>query len=391
MITECLFCRDLIDTTKPGMGQWYGHPCHLACCDWMKEGLKNYNPIHIEEHENYDPAHQPVVYGWCGASFQEYDYEWHALEDAIKEKLYCQYLHYLTKLLDQQEIAIKAYCKRHGLPEPKIIRELKQSAQHMVEVYRLMGDSGIKPGDHLVIAILPRSQRHKHKSAQLTKNIANRMAKMGVTFHSAFAGLDWSKPIAQAVIDMAVKIQVWQQSIYRDQIEHNKGKITRLFGYSWRQIQRHQTFQWVIRHIRDKKMSPAEVFNASRHYWSVHAYVHNNKRWWNLLITKDKYLAWEKRKQNHYYCPKHKIVSLLNRCPSCGRSCNFTKTLVCRGVNLDFRRRDHEDDVTYSAMWAFYMDNHPDQEWKPWENRSRFPENLKLLDINVDDYYPDDN
>lgn len=384
MITECLFCRQLIDTDRPGMSDWHGHPCHTACCDWMKEGLKDFQPVPVESHERFDPNHQPVVYGWCGVSFQDYDYEWHALEESIKERLYGQYLVYLTKLLDQQEMAVRAYCNRHGLPDPKIIRELKQSTQHMVEVYRLMDSKGIRPGDHLVIAILPRSQRHKHKSAQLTRNIATHLAKNGVTFHSAFVGLDWSKPITQAAVNLAIKIQVWQQSIYRSQIEHDKGNIARLYGYSWNQINQHQTFQWVIRHIRDKLMSPAEVFNASRKFWSVCAWVPSNKRWWTLLITKDKYLAFEKRKQNHYYCPKHKKISLLNRCPTCGNTCYFTKTTVARGVFLNINNREHDDEYTYAAMWAFYANRTPGQEWEPWKYRSRFPENLKLKDLKIE-------
>lgn len=378
-MTVCLFCRRPVVAGNVGIGKWHdGSLCHLACSDFLTQAQSDFKPIEVENHQSYDPAHIPQVWGFAGASFQEHDGEWMKLDESIKEKLYKQYLKYLNALLDHQERAIRAYCARHGLGEPKIVRELKQANQHMIEIFRMMTNNDLKPGDHLVMALPPRSQRHKHMAAQLTKNIATRMAARGVTFHSAFIGLDWSKPIAQAAVKLALNIQLWQQSIYKENMvyEEEDAKLRRVYGYTWKQLQRHQLFQWVIGHIRDKKMSPAELWEASRKYWSCHAFAFHNKRWWCLLITRDKYSALEKRKQNHYYCAKCQKVVMLQWCDKCDKANMFVKLRVVKGAHLNLNRRIHEDAETYMALWAFYCDMNPKQERTPWLYRSRFPEHL---------------
>lgn len=383
-MTPCLFCRQPVQAGDIGITEWHGDLCHAACSDWLTQAASDFKPVPIKEHGKYRPDHVPATYAWCGAAFQDLDFEWPELEDKLKEKLYTRYLETLTKLLDNQELVIKAYCKRHGLPDPKIIRELKQSSQHMIEMYRSMRCEDMLPGDHFVMAILPRSQYHKWHSAQLVRNIATRFSENGVTFHSAFVGLDWSKPVAQQAVRMALNIQKWQQSIFKDQMEYEKGSIRRLFGYTWGQIQNHQLFQWVVRHIRDKKMSPAEVWNASRKYWMVTAFVHQNKKWWVTMITKDRFLAYEQKKKQHYYCGKHKIVSALSKCRTCGAICQPVKTWAMQGCFLNPRRRLYDSDEMYMRMWAFYCEHHPEQEKTPWESRSRFPEILKLKDVKIE-------
>jgi len=381
----CLFCRSPVEAGQVGVTEWHGDLCHASCSDWLTQAAADFTPVPITDHVNYDPSHVPVVYSYAGAAFQDLDYEWPELEDHLKERLYGRYLELLTKMLDQQELCIRAYCQRHGLPDPKVIRELKQASQSMVEMYRAMKSETMKPGDHFVMAVLPRSQRHnKWFSAQLIKSIAVRFASMGGTFHSAFVGLDWTKPTAQAAIRLALNIQTWQQSIFKDQMDYDRGTIRHMFGYSWGQIQKHQLFQWVVRHIRDKKMSPAEVWNASRRYWSVSVFIPTNRRWWTLMITRDRFMAYEKRKQAHYYCKKHRQTSTLQRCKTCGEVCQYVKVMCGQGVFLNPIRKMYESEETYMRLWAFYCEKNPEQERQPWLTRSRFPEVLELKDVNLE-------
>ncbi len=382
----CLFCRVLINPDGVGIGNYYGHAAHKSCSDWIVEAKVRYEPIKVLDHPDYDPDHKPIIYGFASACLQDLDYEWPTLADSIKEKLYTKYLDALTKHLDYQEKGIRTYCERHGLPEPKIVKELKQNTQSMIEVYKLLCESKLKPGDHLILAVLPRTQRHNRwYSASLVIGLAERLAKMGVTFHSAFVGLDWSKPVTQQACRLALNIQTWQQSIFKDAMVHEGGRIQRMFGYSWRQIQNHQTFQWVIRHIRDKKMSPAEVWDAGTKYYSVHCFLYANNRWWCQLITKNKNLAWEYRKKSLYYCKTHKKITENNFCHFCGEPGQFVKPLIYRGTWLNPRRRNHEGHSTFMRMWAFYTERHPEQEKQPWLTRSRFPEILRLQDVKLED------
>lgn len=386
MIAECPICTHGVDPDMPGCVQWRDQPVHTGCHDVLAQALTSYEPVLTDRHHAYDPDHKPVVYSWVGVTFQQYDCNWVKLPDDIKERIYDDYLYALNKTLDHYQDVVLAYCMRNGLGQPQFIREIKQEKNSMAELGRLLRSDKLKPGDHLVMATLPRSMHHKHMSAQLVMNMARKLAKKGVTFHSAYAGIDWSRPLSQHVVRMALNIQLWQNTIYKINMDIERGgRVFKLEGRTWREIQEDHVFQWIVRHIRDKKMSPRELYLSSQRFWTVYARVSSTK-WKSVYITRKKRMAALRKSQRHYYCRSHNIVSLRSECPACGRTAYAVHTVASKGVWIKPRREFvyHVDD--YVRAWAFYLQYHPDQDKKPWESRSKFsPEHLELKDSIMSD------
>lgn len=380
MMVECPICTYGVDPDMPGCVQWMERPVHTGCHDVIAQSLTAFEPVLVDRHHEYDPNHKPVVYSWVGVTFQQYDCNWINMKDSVKERLYEEYCGVLERLLDHHQEVVEAYCRRNGLDRPRFVREIKQEKHSIVELKRLIRSQEMKPGDHVVLATLPRSMHHKHMSAQLVINIARFLARRGVTFHSAYVGIDWSKPLSQHIVRMALNIQLWQNTIYKPDIDIQGGRIFRLFGKKWHELQSDHAFQWVIRHIRDKKMSPRELFIASSRFWSVYAKVGYSKLKC-VFISRKKRTASARRVQTHYYCGRHDIVSTIKTCPACGRGSNLVPTLMRRGVVFSKKSKPETGVDEYTRAWAFYLQYNPDQDATPWKTRSRFvPEYLTLAD-----------
>lgn len=377
-MVECGICTWPTDPAS-GSCQWRGMTVHTACHDSIMQSLEDFVPIQIKDHHEYDPKHVPVTYSWCGVTFQQYDYNWYQMPDDKREELYDRYVGALNKSLDYQSDIVRAYCRRNGLGEPRFIREMKQEKMSMTELLRLIKSQDMKPGDHVVIALLPRSQHHKHMSAQLVINIARLLARRGVTFHSAHTGMDWSKPIHQHIFRTALRIQLWQDSIYKPDIETGTdGRIFRLEGRDWNETRYDHAFQWIIRHIRDKKMSPRELYVASYRFYGVYAKV-SIKRSRCVFISKSRKLARARAGESHFYCNSHKIITTVKTCPVCGRNSRPVGVKVARGVTLCLVQGKLVEVADFAKAWAFYLQHNPGQDKKPWARRSRFvPEHFPL-------------
>lgn len=373
MTKPCLFCKMPIRFDDTGMQQWeyegQSLPCHAMCGDFMASSLRNYEPVDT----SYTPAgYVPKVWAWVGVTFEQYRTGWIYLPDRDKAFYFEKYSRILERTLDHQSHEVRAYCKRAGLPEPEIVREIKQSNRLLTEMkYILTHKAG--PGDHLVIPQFPRSRTHDNPgAAQYVRRLAMRAAKGGVTLHMAYLCLDWSKPICQAAVNLSVAASTWVNEIRDANMAYEKGYVERLYGIRWCDLKDNKLFLWIITNIRDQKMTPIEVAEASKKYCTVIGWT--GFRSFVMMLTRNRREATRFAHEEHFFCKRCKLVVCSPGCPKCRGYAYKIKVAVIKRMAFSARMKDKTPfEETVARCWAFYCQMHPDQEKLPWMTRSRLP------------------
>lgn len=370
----CLFCKQPIKFDDTGQQLWEYEglqlPCHAMCGDWMAASIRNYEPI---DTSFANPTPTPKVWGWVGVTFQQYRFNWESLSEKDKAFYFDRYQKILERTLDHQTHEVKAYCKRAGLPEPEIVRELKQSNRMLTEMRHILTHRAC-PGDHLVVPQFPRQRRADLAGAtKYVRQLARRAARGGVTLHMAYLCLDWSKPISQAAVNLAVATSTWTNDIREANTGYERGIIERLYGIRWEDLKHNKLFIWIVQCIRDQKMTPIEVGQSSKKFWTVIGWT--GKRSVVIMMTRDRKEAMRHASLDYFWCRKCRLATSIQACPKCHQHGMSIKVGYIKGAAFSARLTGKKQpfEETAAACWAFYCQQNPSQEKLPWMTRSRLP------------------
>jgi len=360
----CILCQQPITGIEDTwMYQEQAFPCHPGCASPIRNAIKEFRPIDR-------PDVPGNVYAFCSVTEQDFSYKWERLPERMKKERREEYENILNKVLDFQVVACNAYAAHHGLGEPKILREMQSRVNQLQGLKQIRREC--QPGDHILMPQIPRQRGTAHgedpRAVFFTMQVANRLAKDGVTLHCVYNSIDWNNPICQHIIRLA-----WQsQKVHRDTrvfiADYNKDQIRALYGFGWEAMKRNKIFLWVIKCIRDNGMSPIEVAHASKRYFSVLCHNTETERTYVAAICRKLAHAKSIKDQKWYVCKFCHEPVQVEFCPKHKRyRCVRSVLRITKG--LQFIDREEDFGYTASTLWAWYCQNNPAQEKYPWKAR----------------------
>lgn len=371
-MTPCIFCRQPVDDKAD---DWHGHPCHVQCAYSIRKAVAEFEPV---SKVGLIAGRKPVVYGWVGVTFQSYRMDWESINEKGKAVRWNDYVKVLEEVLNYQEKAVRAYCIANQLPSPTITRELKQVHKSLKELNRIINIA--KPGDHIVIT---QAYRAGSDGPSLhTFRMAKKLAAKGVTLHVAYSGCSWGNPISQMIMRSMAANSRWHNDTrtVKDAYFEGRAKVLWRLPIDW--IKKHMVFAWVVKNIRDKKMSPMELAHAAGDYWCVNCYIMGKTRQVTVMITRSMAAAREERNQDHFECIKCRVIGKSRQCSRCRerairraawlvKGVNFTQRWahMKREIDKQLKEPEEKSEEIYMKLWALYCQDNPKQEPQPWLNR----------------------
>lgn len=363
---KCVFCLREIEYTEE-IWEYEGTnlPAHSQCRTFIMYAIQNYQPVKKSE----DSLRMPRTHAYLSICPEDFDPNWAGVPEDRKSEYHQHLIRLMNKALDTQEVAVRAYCAKMGIPPPEFTRRIEIVLENIKQLDIMKYHA--KPGDHIVVANIPRRASALRKSDPMVvnraKRIAETMARRGITFHCVYNLIDWGNPLCQAYVRLAVASNMMNSLGTPNAPVYENGRIKSMYGFSWEDINRHKIFLWTIKCIRDARMTPEEVYAASRKYHSVISMDVETQKVHCIAIVKNHDQAKITHLQTWRGCRICRTPTLSEQCPQ-HPDIETVKIPVAIIRGIEFR---HQQTFrkTILALWQWYCEKHPDQDKMPWRQR----------------------
>lgn len=357
----CLFCRMPVTAGYHAYWDYEGAelPCHHTCKAVLDIANQNFFPA-----QNYYDRPGEVI-GLASVAMDELKIPWHKYPEHIRQERYVKALAVAQRILDKQEVMIRAYCERNQLGTPRIVRECKDSHKQQKELHSILYDA--RAGDHVVMVNVPKQPIKGRGQGKYLNHLFQFARQRGLTLHSVLYGLDFSKPLPQHIARM---VEYLERQFNKPFYNLDAGRMSKVFGLDWYKAQRNNAFNWYVKCIRDAHMSPHEAGRFALQYHSLVVYNRFEDDMATLTISRSKELVESFAKLPISYCTRCNRFAYTPVCFRCNREAFLARKRVVQGVSIDPDNKRYKEMHEVAAVcWLFYCQSNPDQDKKPWLQR----------------------